>query len=243
MSRKDFSFSMAARLKQLREERGLSHQKLSDTIEEMLGISISKDSLMKYEVATEHHTTPFKNLGMRVEYLTALATFYNVSTDYILGLTDTKSRSADVQAACQITGLNEASIYDLLSFAGSLGEGSFSFREHYGVLADYAFEMVNEFIAFALNNNERYGFPFDRYLAFRQQTDAHNKAQAAWEEMNWDEREHRSAQRMATFTDSSIEDSGFYPLLAADAADFFRTDFCDGFKNYLKEKHPLKSVL
>ena len=98
---------MATRLKQLREERGLSHQKLSDTIDETLGVSISKDSLMKYEVATEHHSTPFKNLGMRVEYLTALATFYGVSTDYILGLTDIRSPSIDTQAIIEQTGLTE----------------------------------------------------------------------------------------------------------------------------------------
>lgn len=107
MDKKDFSFSMAARLKQLREEHGLSHQKLSDTLDEMLGISISKDSLMKYEVATEHHSTPFKNLGMRAEYLTALAAFYGVSADYILGLTDIKSASADVQTVISYTGLSE----------------------------------------------------------------------------------------------------------------------------------------
>ena len=116
MDKKDFSFSMAARLKQLREERGLSHQKLSDTLDEMLGISISKDSLMKYEVATEHHSTPFKNLGMRVEYLTALASFYNVSTDYILGLTDIRSPSIDTQAIIAQTGLTEENVKTLEAF-------------------------------------------------------------------------------------------------------------------------------
>ena len=107
---------MAARLKQLREEHGLSHQKLSDTLDEMLGISISKDSLMKYEVATEHHSTPFKNLGMRVEYLTALASFYNVSTDYILGLTDIRSPSIDTQAIIAQTGLTEENVKTLEAF-------------------------------------------------------------------------------------------------------------------------------
>lgn len=116
MDKKDFSFSMAARLKQLREEHGLSHQKLSDTLDEMLDISISKDSLIKYEVATEHHSTPFKNLGMRVESLTALASFYNVSTDYILGLTDIRSPSADTQAIIAQTGLTEDNVSLLEGF-------------------------------------------------------------------------------------------------------------------------------
>jgi hypothetical protein len=33
--------------------------------------------------------------------------------------------------------------------------------------------------------------------------------------------------------------NGMYPLLPADASDFFRKTFCDDFKEYLKAKHPL----
>ena len=121
---------MAARLKQLRNEHGLSHQKLSDTLDEMLGIGISPDSLKKYEVATEHHSTPFKNLGMRVEYLTALATLYNVSTDYILGLTDIRSPSADTQAIIAQTGLTEDNVSLLEGFQSQ------KLTEHLGFLND-----------------------------------------------------------------------------------------------------------
>lgn len=232
----ELSFTMAARLKQLREEAGLSHQKLS----EQLATTISRDSLINYEVISEHHSSSFKNLGMSVKNLYALAAFYGVSTDYILGLTDTRSPSADVQTACQTTGLNEQSINCLLGFMGSSDETHISFREKYGTLADYAFAMVNEFIAFALDYNEGFGFPFDRYLAFRQQTDAHNKERTAWEQMDFEAKEHRTAEFMETFRDRAFDGSGFYPMITADAADFFRTDFCDGFKNYLKAKHPLK---
>lgn len=240
MDKKDLSFTMAKRLKQLRNEHELSHQGLSDALNEMLGVSIHPDSLKKYEVSTEHHSTPFKNLGMRVEYLTALASFYNVSADYILGLTDTRSPSADMQTACQVTNLNEHSIKCLLAFMDSADKKSYSYRERYGVLSDYAFAMVNEFIAFALDYHDGFGFPFDRYLAFRQLTDDHNKARIAWNQMDSDEREHHSAKIMEAFRDRSFDDSGYYPLLTADAADFFRTDFCDTFKNFLKAKHPLK---
>jgi hypothetical protein len=123
---------------------------------------------------------------------------------------------------------------------GSSDETHISYREKYGTLADYAFAMVNEFIAFALDYNEGFGFPFDRYLAFRQQTDDHNKERTAWEQMDCEAKEHRTAEFMETFRDRSFDGSGFYPMITADAADFFRTDFCDGFKNYLKAKHPLK---
>ena len=240
MDKKDISFIMATRLKQLRKEHGLSHQGLSDALDESLGISIHPDSLKKYEVDTEHHSTPFKNLGMRVEYLTALAAFYNVSADYILGFTDTKSPSADVQTACQITGLNEHSINCLLDFKESSGEKHFSYQEEYGDLADYAFAMVNEFIAFALDYNEGFGFPFDRYLAFRDQTNRNNKETVTYEQMNPEEKKHYSAKWIEAFRFMHSDNSGFYPLITADAADFFRTDFCDSFKNYLKAKHPLK---
>ena len=236
----ELSFTMAARLKQLREEAGLSHQKLSDALDEMQMPHISRDSLINYEVASEHHTAAFKNLGMSISKLHALATFYNVSTDYILGLTDTKSPSTDVQTACQITGLNEHSINCLLGFMESNDDKHFSYREEYGDLADYAFAMVNEFIAFALDYNEGFGFPFDRYLAFRDQTNRNNKEKVTYEQMNPDEKEHYSAKFIEAFRFMHSDDSGFYPLITADAADFFRTEFCDSFKNYLKAKHPLK---
>ena len=232
----ELSFTMAARLKQLREEAGLSHQKLS----EQLGTTISRDSLMNYEVASEHHSSSFKNLGMSVKNLYALAAFYGVSTDYILGITDTRSPSTDIQAACQTTGLNEHSVYCLLSFMDSLDESHFSYREEYGDSAEYAFAMVNEFIAFALDYNEGFGFPFDRYLAFRDQTKSHNRDKESWEQMDWKAKEHRSAKFIETFRDRCFDGSGFYPMTTADAADFFRSDFCDSFKNYLKSKHPLK---
>lgn len=232
----ELSFVMATRLKQLREEAGLSHQKLS----EQLSTTISRDSLMNYEVANEHHSSSFKNLGMSVKNLYALAAFYNVSADYILGLTDTRNPSADVQAACQITGLNEHSINCLLGFMESNDDKYFSYREEYGDLAEYAFAMVDEFIAFALDYNEGFNFPFDRYLAFRQQTDKHNKERSEWDQMGFDEKEHHTANFIEAFRYMNSDDSKFYPLITADAADFFRTEFCDSFKAYLKEKHPLK---
>lgn len=79
------SFIMAERLKQLREEKGLSHEKLSKALFDQYGVKISSDSLINYEVADAGHTKAYKNQGMRVEYLRCLADFYGVSADYILG--------------------------------------------------------------------------------------------------------------------------------------------------------------
>lgn len=108
-----FSFVTALRLKQLREEKGLSHQKLSEALSEQFDVTISRDSLMNYEVATPNHSSSYKNLGMRIEYLHALASFYGVSSDYLLGLTDTKSPFTDTRAVISHTGLTEENIRKL----------------------------------------------------------------------------------------------------------------------------------
>ena len=86
------SLIMAERLKQLRKERKLSHVALSTALNQAYGIDISRDSLMSYEVTDPNHSKPYKNEGMRVEYLRCLADFYGVSADYLLGLTNDPSR-------------------------------------------------------------------------------------------------------------------------------------------------------
>ena len=114
------SFVMAERLKQLREGKGLSHEKLSKALFEQYGVKISSDSLINYEVADANHTKALKNQGMRVEYLRCLADFYGVSANYLLGLTGIKSPNCDIQAAVQYTGLSEESIR-LLHFDKEVG--------------------------------------------------------------------------------------------------------------------------
>lgn len=101
------SFEIASRLKKLREEKNLSHNKLRDALYDQLGISISADSLMNYEVACEHRSGAYKNLGMKVEYLLAFSAFYGVSTDYLLGLTDVRTPVSETQAIIKQTGLSE----------------------------------------------------------------------------------------------------------------------------------------
>lgn len=105
-----FSFVTALRLKQLREEKGLSHQKLSEALSEQFDVTVSRDSLMNYEVATPNHSSAYKNLGMRIEYLHALASFYGVSADYLLGFTDVRAPFADTRAIVSKTGLTEENV-------------------------------------------------------------------------------------------------------------------------------------
>lgn len=110
---KSSSFIMAQRLKELRNKKGLSHESLRKALMEKYEIDISVDSLKNYEVSTDNHKKAYKNDGMRVEYLRYLADFYDVSADYILGLTPTKSRNILVRDIVELTGLSEQSIEHL----------------------------------------------------------------------------------------------------------------------------------
>lgn len=101
------SFIMAERLKQLREEKGLSHEKLSKALFDQYGVKISSDSLINYEVADAGHTKAYKNQGMRVEYLRCLADFYGVSADYILGQINDPCR---IPSAIDELGLSEKAV-------------------------------------------------------------------------------------------------------------------------------------
>lgn len=91
---------MAQRLKALREEKKLSHVALKEALSSKYGIEISRDSLMNYEVVNPKSDKYKKNDGMRVEYLRCLADFYDVTTDYLLGLDTHRKR-------------NPAAIYEL----------------------------------------------------------------------------------------------------------------------------------
>lgn len=48
------------------------------------------------------------------ETLAKIATFFNVSSDWLLGLSDVRSTSADIKSVCDFTGLSEASVGSIL---------------------------------------------------------------------------------------------------------------------------------
>ena len=113
MDRQSISFKIGAILKTLREEEKLSHQALAEKLSEGdLSIQISKDSLRDYEISSQYRAKAEKlpNLGMRIEYLCALADFYGVSTDYLLGRTQVRTPDVLVKTISEQTGLGEKSI-------------------------------------------------------------------------------------------------------------------------------------
>ena len=119
MDRQAISFVLGQRLKDLREKRNLSHAELIKQLGDKYGISISRDSLMAYEIADEKRAKASKlpNLGMRVEYLYCLADFFGVSLDYLFGKTDVQTVDCDIQSACRYTGLSEGAITTIRTLA------------------------------------------------------------------------------------------------------------------------------
>lgn len=115
MDRQRISFVLGERLKELREERGLTHAGLIKQLSEKYGVSVSRDSIMAYEISDESRAKADKlpNLGMRVEYLYCLADFYGVSLDYLLGKTAVKTADCSIQVMAEYTGLSEMALNKL----------------------------------------------------------------------------------------------------------------------------------
>ena len=103
----------AKRLKKLRENAGLSHAKLKVALEEKYNITISEASLKKYEITKKSHVNYGDVKGMKIEYLEMFADFYNVSSDYILGLTKSKSIDLTEQALYDKYGLSVSALKNL----------------------------------------------------------------------------------------------------------------------------------
>lgn len=100
----------------MRIENELSYQKLHDKIKEKCNINISADSLSNYEVdVTQNHSRAEKCKGMKIEFLRALSSFYGVSTDWLLGISDTRSRDDGIKSIVESSGLSEFSAESLVS--------------------------------------------------------------------------------------------------------------------------------
>ncbi|WP_294366278.1 helix-turn-helix transcriptional regulator [uncultured Ruminococcus sp.] len=86
------------KIRKLREETSTPQQKIAD----LLGVT--RQSLSLYEKGER---------TINVEALGKLAEFFNVSADYLLGLSDVRSVEQDMQTACEVTGLTEKAIENI----------------------------------------------------------------------------------------------------------------------------------
>lgn len=93
----------------LKELRGNKSQ--INTVKEILektGISLTAQTLGRYEKGDYKHKPD-------IEILAALAEYYNVSADYLLGRTDVITTDTDINAVCKYTGLSEYAIHYLIN--------------------------------------------------------------------------------------------------------------------------------
>lgn len=89
------------RLKKLMNDNNIKAYKLSKELEEK-GYSISTNTIANYM----KEKTPPKNL----EYVKAIADYFNVSTDFLLGIAPTPTNNIDLKDICNKYGLNEKSL-------------------------------------------------------------------------------------------------------------------------------------
>lgn len=89
----------AERLLQLRTEHGLTQKELAEKVD------TSPQNIDLYESGKRK---------INVEILGKVADVFNVSTDYLLGRTETATMNEDIQIACKVTGLSEKTVCNLL---------------------------------------------------------------------------------------------------------------------------------
>ncbi len=100
-------------LEDLRKPNGktkYSFEALSKAIEEKTGVKISHTQLMNYE--NNDITNKDKHI-MNVDYAIAIAEFYEVSLEYLLGLTPHQTIDVTTREICEITGFSEKSLEKL----------------------------------------------------------------------------------------------------------------------------------
>lgn len=90
-----FRAHFARKIKSLRENAGLSQGELGDIL------GCSRGSISFYE---QMQRVP------DIEILKNICRYFDVSADYLLGLSEVKSVDTDVQAICEYTGLSEEAV-------------------------------------------------------------------------------------------------------------------------------------
>ena len=99
------------RLEDLRKEKKLSFEQLSKQLAER-GVNISHTNLKNYEINDTVHPLYGRTRSMSIEYLVAFADFYDVSVEYLLGLSN--SRKQEYHNISEQLGLCDGAIEELI---------------------------------------------------------------------------------------------------------------------------------
>ena len=99
------------RLEDLRKEKKLSFEQLSKQLAER-GVNISHTNLKNYEINDPFHPLYGRTRSMSIEYLVAFADFYDVSVEYLLGLSN--SRKQEYHNISEQLGLCDGAIEELI---------------------------------------------------------------------------------------------------------------------------------
>lgn len=134
------------RLEDLRKEKKLSFEQLSKQLAER-GISISHTNLKNYEINDPLHHLYGRTRSMSIEYLVAFADFYDVSVEYLLGLSN--SRKREYHDVSEQLGLCDGAIQELIRCkenSGSEEDPKIYAQQDTAVLNDFLTSMEFEVV-------------------------------------------------------------------------------------------------
>jgi transcriptional regulator with XRE-family HTH domain len=130
------SLTLGERLKILIDESGLSRKKLTVDINEKLGDGTISEATITRTVSNELNPTQ--------RTLRTFAQYFNISVDWLLGLSDARTLDISIQAAIKTTGLSEEVI-------GILQEYKKHCSEDYASITDVQYPIIDlDFINYIL---------------------------------------------------------------------------------------------
>lgn len=113
------------RLKELRHENDITSSRMPDELREYM----TSASLIDYEEANPDKEARFsKTKGMSIERLIALADYYNVSIDYILGRSDSRSKDYEIQELADYVGASTEVIEGLIKIYNKMPAADIIFK-------------------------------------------------------------------------------------------------------------------
>ncbi len=86
-------------IKELREQANESQEQLANALN-----APNRETIARWENGSR---------DLKREHIIAIAQHFNVSSDYLLGLSEVKSPNNDIKIACKVTGLSQGAIHNL----------------------------------------------------------------------------------------------------------------------------------